>query len=33
MNPEIRAKSEIFADLGPATALYMKIWDEIKSGK
>jgi len=33
MNPEIRAKSEILADLGPATALYMKIWDEIKSGK
>jgi spermidine/putrescine transport system substrate-binding protein len=31
--PEVRAKSEILADLGPATALYMKIWDEIKSGK
>ena len=33
MNPEIRAKSEILADLGPATALYMKIWDEIKAAK
>ena len=30
LSPEIRAKSEIFADLGAANALYIKIWDEIK---
>ncbi len=33
MNPELRAKSEIFADLGAANVLYVKIWDEIKSAK
>ncbi len=33
MSPELRAKSEIFADLGEANALYVKIWDEIKSAK
>jgi spermidine/putrescine transport system substrate-binding protein len=33
LDPEIRAKSEILADLGPANALYVKIWDEIKSAK
>lgn len=31
MSPELRAKSEIFADLGAANALYVRIWDEIKS--
>ena len=31
MSPELRAKSEIFADLGTANALYVRIWDEIKS--
>ena len=33
MPPELRARSEIFADLGAANALYVKIWDEIKSAK
>jgi spermidine/putrescine transport system substrate-binding protein len=33
MNPEIRAKSEFLVDLGPANALYIKLWDEIKSQK
>jgi spermidine/putrescine transport system substrate-binding protein len=33
MPPELRAKSEIFADLGAANALYVRIWDEIKSAK
>ena len=33
MSPEIRAKSEIVIDLGPANALYVKIWDEIKSAR
>jgi len=33
LSPEIRAKSEIVADLGPANALYIKLWDEIKSAK
>jgi spermidine/putrescine transport system substrate-binding protein len=33
MSPELRARSEIFADLGTANALYVKIWDEIKSAK
>ncbi len=33
LKPEIRAKSEIVADLGSANALYIKLWDEIKSAK
>ena len=33
MSPELRAKSEVINDLGAANALYIKIWDEIKSGK
>ena len=33
MSPELRAKSEIFADVGAANALYVRIWDEIKSAK
>jgi spermidine/putrescine transport system substrate-binding protein len=33
MPPKLRARSEIFADLGAANALYVKIWDEIKSAK
>jgi spermidine/putrescine transport system substrate-binding protein len=33
MSPELRAKSEIFIDLGPANALYVKVWDEIKSAR
>jgi spermidine/putrescine transport system substrate-binding protein len=30
--PEIKAKCEVLADLGAQNALYVKIWDEIKSG-
>lgn len=33
MGPEVRAKSEIIADLGGSLALYIKIWDEIKAAK
>jgi spermidine/putrescine transport system substrate-binding protein len=33
MDPEVRAKSEIIADLGEAIGLYIKIWDEIKAAK
>ena len=31
MSPELRAKSEVFLDLGEANALYVRIWDQIKS--
>jgi spermidine/putrescine transport system substrate-binding protein len=31
--PEIKAKCEVLADLGADNALYVKVWDEIKSGK
>ncbi len=33
MDPEVRARSEIIRDLGEATALYTKLWDEIKSSR
>jgi spermidine/putrescine transport system substrate-binding protein len=33
ISPQTRAKSEILANLGPANALYIKIWDEIKAAK
>jgi spermidine/putrescine transport system substrate-binding protein len=33
LEPEIRAKSEIIADLGEANSLYVKVWDEIKAAK
>jgi len=33
MDPGIRAKSEIIADLGELLALYIKTWDEIKAAK
>jgi spermidine/putrescine transport system substrate-binding protein len=33
MDPGLRAKSEIIADLGSALALYVKTWDEIKAAK
>ncbi len=33
ITPELRAKSEIIMDLGAANALYVRIWDEIKSAK
>jgi spermidine/putrescine transport system substrate-binding protein len=33
MDPEVRARSEIIANLGERNALYVKIWDEIKAAK
>lgn len=33
MDPEVRARSEIIADLGAANALYTRVWDEIKSSR
>jgi spermidine/putrescine transport system substrate-binding protein len=33
MEPGVRAKSEIIADLGESLALYIKTWDEIKAAK
>jgi len=33
LDPEVRARSEIIANLGEANALYIKIWDEIKAAK
>jgi spermidine/putrescine transport system substrate-binding protein len=33
LEPEVRAKSEIIADLGEANSLYVKAWDEIKAAK
>lgn len=33
MDPELRARSEIIADLGESLALYIRIWDEIKAAK
>jgi spermidine/putrescine transport system substrate-binding protein len=33
MDAEVRAKSEIIADLGESLALYIRIWDEIKAAK
>ena len=33
LDPGVRARSEIIADLGEANALYTKIWDEIKSSR
>ncbi len=33
LEPEVRAKSEIIADLGEANSLYVKVWDEIKAAK
>jgi spermidine/putrescine transport system substrate-binding protein len=33
LEPAIRAKCEIFTDLGEANALWVRIWDEIKAAK
>ncbi|MFZ2055389.1 MAG: spermidine/putrescine ABC transporter substrate-binding protein [Candidatus Aminicenantales bacterium] len=33
LEPEVRAKSEIIADLGEANSLYVKVWDEIKAAR
>ena len=33
MAPEIRAKSEVIADIGAANALYIKVWDRLKSAR
>jgi spermidine/putrescine transport system substrate-binding protein len=33
MAPEIRARSEMIADIGAANALYIKVWDRLKSSR
>ena len=33
LKPEIRARSEMIADIGPANALYIKVWDRLKSAR
>ena len=33
LDPEVRARSEIIAELGDANALYLKVWDEIKAAR
>jgi spermidine/putrescine transport system substrate-binding protein len=33
MDPEVRARSEIIAELGAANALYIETWDEIKAAR
>jgi spermidine/putrescine transport system substrate-binding protein len=33
LKPEIRARSEMIADIGAANALYIKVWDRLKSSR
>jgi spermidine/putrescine transport system substrate-binding protein len=33
IKPEIRARSEMIADIGAANALYVKVWDRLKSAR
>jgi spermidine/putrescine transport system substrate-binding protein len=33
MDPDVRARSEIIANLGEFNAVYIKVWDEIKAAK
>jgi spermidine/putrescine transport system substrate-binding protein len=33
IRPELRAKSEVIADLGAANALYVAVWDRLKSAR
>jgi spermidine/putrescine transport system substrate-binding protein len=33
MAPELRARSEVIADIGAANALYVKVWDRLKSAR
>ncbi len=33
IDPAIRAKSEVIADIGAANALYVKVWDRLKSAR
>jgi len=33
ISPKIRAKSEVIADIGAANALYIKVWDRLKSAR
>jgi spermidine/putrescine transport system substrate-binding protein len=33
LRPEIRARSEMIADIGAANALYIKVWDRLKSAR
>jgi spermidine/putrescine transport system substrate-binding protein len=33
LSPELRAKSEMIADIGAANALYIAVWDRLKSAR
>jgi spermidine/putrescine transport system substrate-binding protein len=33
IDPKVRAKSEVIADIGAANALYVKVWDRLKSAR
>jgi spermidine/putrescine transport system substrate-binding protein len=33
LKPEIQARSETIADIGPANALYIRVWDRLKSAR
>jgi spermidine/putrescine-binding protein len=33
LKPEIRARSEMIADIGAANALYVRVWDRLKSAR
>ncbi|MCX6568287.1 MAG: spermidine/putrescine ABC transporter substrate-binding protein, partial [Candidatus Aminicenantes bacterium] len=33
LKPELRARSEMIADIGAANALYVKVWDRLKSAR
>jgi spermidine/putrescine-binding protein len=32
-SPEVRARCEVIVDLGPANALYTRVWDAIKAAR
>jgi spermidine/putrescine-binding protein len=32
-SPEVRARCEVIVDLGPANALYPRVWDAIKASR
>lgn len=32
-DPEVRARCEVIVDLGPANALYTRVWDAIKAAR
>jgi hypothetical protein len=33
LKPEVQARSETIADIGAANALYIKVWDRLKSAR